>query len=156
MQLEELRQQLEELRQLMETQLPVIIEAAKAGFKPKVEAICNPESTELRVLVYTKPYPSVDHDTTLPLYVSGFNLSVLPGNSQILISHNVYVNWMLRRSGWGKLLCNARLELAKKAGFHGLIATVAHDNEAEHRVLGSTWTLAGPITPTADLWMKQL
>ena len=62
-------------------------------------------------------------------------ITTLPGNSQIAVSHSVYLPPQLRGKGWGRKAHDARLKEAKRLGYQLLLCTVVVDNEPQIKLL---------------------
>lgn len=68
-------------------------------------------------------------------------ISTLPGNSQIAISHAVYVPKELRGKGLGTSSHEKRLQALRELGYDYVLCTVRSDNEAQQAVLNKfSWT----------------
>lgn len=92
-----------------------------------------------------------------------YNLTPMPGNEDVAISHGVLIYEELRGKGYGKSQHDARLENARKLGYSYVICTVKADNAVEKHILAKKgWTKLGFFTPqyscdyNIEIWGIQL
>lgn len=62
-------------------------------------------------------------------------ISTLPGNSNVAVSHAVFVPASMRGKGLGTKAQEKRLELMKNLGYDYVLCTVRQDNSAQIHVL---------------------
>lgn len=62
-------------------------------------------------------------------------LSTLPGCTQVVVSHGVFVNPAFRKQGWGQEALNAREELMREKGYNYALCTVESTNGAQIHIL---------------------
>lgn len=86
-----------------------------------------------------------------------FKLRAFAGNYYFAESYEVHILLKFRGKGYGKEQHLHRLEIAKAAGFHFLIATVLDTNGPEVRILkANNWKQLYTTSGGVTVWMKEL
>lgn len=97
-------------------------------------------------------------DSFLAFRLQGaFELTLMPGNSRVLISQKSIVYPEFRGLGLGKQYLELREEVARKASCNLLLATVRNDNAVEIHLLESHgWKRYNNRDTGVSLWGKEL
>lgn len=95
--------------------------------------------------------------------IGHYELSPIPGNQFVCISHRTYIKPEFRGKGFGKRQHYERLAVARKMGYTYIMATVRIDNGREEKILMENgWLrLHDHVSTTEDghpvcLWGKSL
>ncbi|MBU8922012.1 MAG: GNAT family N-acetyltransferase [Bacteroidales bacterium] len=102
------------------------------GHWPAVEATDQDNTHCLYVTIR-----NVANHTPASDLIAQFSLTPVPATREVLISHDTYVTTKYRRLGIGKILLEAKANIAVHANCTLLLAAVNEQNIPEHRVLAN-------------------
>lgn len=93
--------------------------------------------------------------------IGEFELTPLPGNSKMCVSHGLKIYEEFRGKGHGKRAQQERLILAKSLGFKVMMATVLGNNSRQDKILtGAGWKRVTfyekPDAEHVTLWVRNL
>lgn len=89
--------------------------------------------------------------------IGGGQLYACPGNDNILISGDSWINHAWKGMGYGKQKNTLVVKAAKQAGYQLLLCTVRLDNTKQNAIMHKNgWKQGAIIGATSAIWTKDL
>lgn len=86
-----------------------------------------------------------------------FEVSTLPGNPQVAVTHSFFVRPECRGKGWGKVAKQEQNSLLRSLGYDYAICTVREDNKAQKSILKSSgWRFQSQFFDQRQLTMVEM